>query len=626
MKINVYINGQLINDPNNLQELGIEVNYDKDNPQARIGINNWELGLADRFNPADGARLSNAHLDEGLTGGVGVFEGLPFRVDVVKDGVTETVFDGYLDLSKATFECDLVTAEAVEEGGVDWLNSGVADSFTYEYLYSEGVFTDSDFTLVPYVISTLPQTRDAVLMLVSVFVIVSEVKDQIQSLVEFISGLVNPFSFDNIIKIVLRVAYIAALLITLMNLIVDLFRMIIQPVKFHAGMNYTRLCEIGCQHLGLEFESPILEQEDESKFIWLPEKFQQPAENDGLLGFLTTNSAPHKGFFKGTFGDFLRILKTMFNAKILVNDGVLKLVRRDYNDSVELYQVPPIERNGYTLNANEFYSNHSLDFLVDFNDKNTVQEYLGTAIQVQTLPLVITNEKMVLHKGLSQVSFGCALGKRKTELTVPERLLEGLFEVLDTLVNILSTTVNAVISVVNAIVDVINGIFNALDFLGIVDDAPEIPNIEPVQFAAPSDLLTDRINLMKMENDFISVPKTVMVEGHADPRNNQLLPNNEAVLSAEYLWNNYHFIDSFDSEEYEQHNQHKIYNVADVPFCFEDYLLVKNNNKILDYDNKQAELISLNWNLFEQTANMEFRVNEVYTKNLKTINLIPDGR
>ena len=64
-------------------------------------------------------------------------------------------------------------------------------------------------------------------------------------------------------------------------------------------------------------------------------------------------------------------------------------------------------------------------------------------------------------------------------------------------------------------------------------------------------------------------------------------------------------------------NQYKIYEVSSVPFCFEDYEKVRNNNKIIDGE-KEGIIDSLTWNIYNQTADIKFRINEIYTKNLKT--------
>jgi len=132
LKILPYINGQLVNDPNNLSELSIELNFDSDNPTARVSINEWEIGTGSRFG-VDGVTILNQHLIDGLTGNVGVFEGVPFVIDIEKGGALRRAFDGFLDLSEGTIECNLITAPAIETGKIDWLNE-VADSFTFEYL------------------------------------------------------------------------------------------------------------------------------------------------------------------------------------------------------------------------------------------------------------------------------------------------------------------------------------------------------------------------------------------------------------------------------------------------------------------------------------------------------------
>jgi len=632
LKILPYINGQLVNDPNNLSELSIELNFDSDNPTSTVSINEWEIGIGSRFG-VDGSKLANQHIIDGLTGNVGVFEGVPFAIDIEKGGATDRVFDGFLDLSEAKIECDLITAPAIETGKIDWLNE-VADSFTFEYLATSkknggpGLIDSNDYILVPYIISRLPQTTDAILLTVSLFVVVSELTDQLQTFNKEVLGAANPFGWDNILKAAVSVLYIGVLIITVIKLLSDLFNLIIQPVKYHAGMSYLDLSKKGAAHLGLTFESPILESNQFKNLVWLPEKFQQPQNNDGILGFLSTSKTVHKGFFKGTYGDWLRHLKTMFKAKVLINGGVIKLIPEDFNDSVSTYQIPPLERNGYNLNASEFKSNYLLEFQVDFNDKNTVREYSGTSIQIQTVPKIVVNRSMVLNKGLETITFQCALGKRKTELTVPEKVFVGIFTVVDPLIQGIVFVVNIGVRTINLLIRAVNLLFRVLRTIsfGAIRIRP-IPRVPLIRYKSIKNLIEDRVGMLKMETDFISVPKTVMVANTSNARNNKLLAGNESILNASYFWENYHSTSSFDSETYPKHNQHKLWSIDNVPFCFDDYQLVKSNNKIIDSDGvTTGEVVSLQWNIFDQAASIRFKTKEVYTKNLRTIKLTPDGR
>jgi len=138
MRARFFINGEEVNEPNNYQELSIQLNFDSDNPNAVVSTNEWELGVGRRNTRTDLANVANNHITNGLTGNVGVFEGMPFVIRVEDGQQSNIVFDGFLDLSNALVSCDLVTAPAIEQKSIDWLNE-VADSFTFEYLASNTV-------------------------------------------------------------------------------------------------------------------------------------------------------------------------------------------------------------------------------------------------------------------------------------------------------------------------------------------------------------------------------------------------------------------------------------------------------------------------------------------------------
>ena len=117
-------------------------------------------------------------------------------------------------------------------------------------------------------------------------------------------------------------------------------------------------------------------------------------------------------------------------------------------------------------------------------------------------------------------------------------------------------------------------------------------------------------------------------------------------MSANNLWNNFHLINSFIEDDnrtvttvlgipfvsqgvaLEQvNNQKKVYSVSNIPFCIEDYNLVKDNSQIFDSDGvTKGEIVSLKWNVFSQTADITFKVKEKYTNNLKLTKILSDGQ
>ena len=62
-----------------------------------------------------------------------------------------------------------------------------------------------------------------------------------------------------------------------------------------------------------------------------------------------------------------------------------------------------------------------------------------------------------------------------------------------------------------------------------------------------------------------------------------------------------------------------------VPFCYEDYLKVKSNNNIT-FAGQVGLIESLEWDVYNQTAKISFRINELWTANLKVQNNEPIGR
>jgi hypothetical protein len=617
MKVNFYINNKKITEPLNYQELSLQLNYDTDEPNAQVNVNQWELGVGGYDSNKDGAVLSNAHINNGLTGGVGIFEGLPFRIELEKSGDIQDIFNGYLDLTNDLIDCDLVNATSIEEGGVDWLND-VADSVSFEYLYEEtNLLNNSDFVAIPYIINSIPKAGEAFILALTAFVAIENIKQRIKDLQKDAATTSNPISaISGVLTVAIEVAYIATLIVTVVKLILDAVKLIIQPVKYHKGMYIKDLFRIGCEHFDLEFKSSIFDNTPFNKAVILPTQNELPDLEDGLLGFLKPK-AEQTGYYNGTFGEFLRAMKLMFNAKIIVQDGVLTFERRDYNNSSPVYELPVIEKNGYRANADEFISNMYLEFATDLNDKNTIQQYAGTAAQITVLPKKVINKRMVLTKGFERRSIPFALGKRKETLTVPEQIIKTLAKAFDPIVGTLIKLVNAIIKVVNAVIKAIRKIIKALNTIPKVNINFDPAPIKAIRYSPVGELIENRKGMLMIENDFISVPKILLVNEQSNERNTKLTTDNESVLNCVYLYNNYHFIDSFDSKIYSNTNQYKIYELDNVPFCYDDYIKVKNNNKLYDGE-KEGLIDSLTWNIWQQTANIRFRINEIYTNNLET--------
>ena len=255
MNVSFYLNDVSVESPSNWQSLLIELNFDKDAPDARVTISDWEWRDKNKT-------TINNWIADGLTGGVGVFEGIPFRIEVESSGTKEVLYNGYLDLSTSVIQCDEITATARERLSMDYIND-IADSFTFEALNTK-VRTDANgvnilpfndkYIYIPYVISTVPSAQEAILAAVSLITLIIELENALKSFLQYIIGL-EVFAWEDLFKILLHVAYIAFLFSTILKFTQDMVNAIIQPVKFTAGRNITVLCIMCSDWLVCDFSS-----------------------------------------------------------------------------------------------------------------------------------------------------------------------------------------------------------------------------------------------------------------------------------------------------------------------------------------------------------------------------------
>lgn len=619
---NFYLDNQLSEPPVNADEIAIQFNFDKDAAIAKSAISINRLSFARENND----KILKHYLD-GKT-----FEGQPFKMTLTKDGLVETPINGYVDHVDNPEYSNLqstVTVKPLHQ--IDWIND-VADSVSFEYLASIGKITADNYLYMPYVISSIPNYKEAFMALLSVAIIGNQLLGQINDLTQLSLSLGNPFeAITAILRVIVNILFIIGLIIALVVLIKDMILFLVQPVKYHACMRWKTLAEIGASHFGLTFKSDIFDNAPFKDEVLLPQKSFNPpnSTDDRILGY-TFEHKDQTGYPKATFGEFLRWMKIKFKAKIIITeDKELLLVREDYSPSVPQFQIPDLYQPDFTTNAHELKANYLIQFATDLNDKNTIQEYKGTTFQVITSQNTTIAPELNLLKDLETVSNPFALAKRKTELTLPEKIIKEFLSIFGGLMNGLIDIVNFIIKVVNAILKAIRAVIKALKVIGIKIkfDPKPIKKLNPVDTGQSID---NRIGMLKIENEFVVVPKTFIISQGSESKFNKIAESNSEVLSARYLWNNYHgkVVSFIPSVERPNGNQYIIKEVDKVPFEFGDFRKVKNNNHCYTSDGKQAIIDSGEWrfNSNRQDAKLKVRISQLYTTALKETYLEPDGQ
>ena len=534
----------------------------------------------------------------GKTGGVGFFEGEPYRLEVCEGGNPKQSFEAFLDLTSGLrfiSDCEIECPVKMKQG-TDWLNE-TADSFSYRYLESIGVITNKDFVGVPYVINYIPDGTQLLILAISAFVLTKELIENIQSLSDRISdltdaatpvvgvsaglgaGAVTAYDIGNIImaalKLVAQIAYIVAIVFAIVELVEQIIEQLMPPKRFHLGMPLRLLFQRACDHLGLKLSSTLLDSLDTSgnKWVLIPTKRHRGGEKPtGSDNSWRETGVPSANDSTDTFAGVIRTFKRVFNADFQIKDGTFIFERRDFFKKNTGFVIPDTftdQQNRWdevSFNTDEMKANYNIGWNTDGQDLNTLDNLNGTYFQAQISPKVTINPELTNLKGLEQINIPFSQGVRKDKLTAIEEVIKVLVSAADALTG---------------------------------------------QLGKPTSLsgkINSRVGTLHISSHFLTTPKVVVMSG------SKLAIDQRAITSSSKLWEDYHFINSFKPIN-GVHNQYWIYEGQKIRFCCSDFLKLFESNQVETTNGEPAEIEDLEWDIWENTAVINYRVNRLYDNN-----------
>lgn len=571
------MDGQERGEPRDWQNLEITVDWKNKKESGTVNVSDLSFTLGAN-------QYIQQHVKKGVEGGVGIFEGIPYKIKVGEQMNPTYIFKGYLDLTDemTVFGQEEITVSLKKEQGEDWLTD-VADSFSFAYLHNQGLITNSDFIKVPYVINYVPDSMQMIILSMSIYLMTKEIVENIQYIAESVALITNastPIPVASVppglgwdvgdfimatIKVIARIAYTIAIVIAIKNLITQLFEQLMPKKRYHLGMSFYRMFEVSCQYLNLTLSSNLLENIKNE--VHIPPKDRKGGDA-GETGFPSTSSAIY------TFGDLIRVMKERHNADYRIQDGIFYFERRDSFDTPSIYQMPDYFEDQdrlldkFKYNTSEMVSNYNITYEYDTQDQNTLDDQSGRLFQAITTPVVKDNPKLVVIKNLAQISVPFSLGKEKKSLTDVEKTLRSLGQVVDT----------------------ITGIFGGgTNFSGKIED---------------------RIGSLLLSSHFLTFGKVVVMQG------GRLAPNQRELLNALNLWNDYHYINSFATYK-GVHNQYVLREEVPVPMSIEDFDLLLTNNKATNSKGDEYRIDKVVYRPYKGTAKIDYGVKKIYTNNLK---------
>lgn len=577
------IDGQNFGEPVDWQDIEIEMDWL--NKKESASVNVADLAFKGEANDYLQQRILN-----GLTGGVGIFEGIPYDILIGDSSNPEFTLKCYLDATEepTIFGGEEIVLSLKKLTGDDWLND-VADSFSFASLYDEGIIKDSDFIKVPYVINNIPDGMQLIVISMSLFIMVKESIENGVALSKAIAEIINAstpsvgvgvgagavavttWDLGDFIwaglNVLARIIYTIAMQIAINNLLKELFKQILQQKRNHLGMTFGMMMKRACQKLGLGFQSNLLLSSEFKDWVHIPAK-NKKGDSGQQTGFPTNTEAIY------TFGGLVRTLKQVFNADFRIKNNIFYFERKDQFNLPENYQLPEFFSNQerlldqYTFNTDEIFANYNINWALDVQDQNTLDVVEGRIFQAITSPIAVNNQKLVNIKGLEEIQIPFSMGLEKTSLTVVEEALKAL----------------------GGVVDSLTGLFGGgTNFKSQVEA---------------------RIGSLLLSSHFLTTGKVVKMNG------TKLANKQREQLSALNLWNKCHSINSFALYN-GNHNQFKRFKELEVPMDLRDFELLLESNKGTDSSGKDFEIEKVVYNRYQRKAKIDYRIKEIYTNNLQ---------
>lgn len=661
-KVDLYFdNTKVSEDVVNWRDLEIEVNFDEEEGQGVIKSGQLEF-------TGSLARKINTWNDQGMSGGVGIFEGPPFRIEACSGSV---VFGGCINTAECntSYECDKVVAP-LRSNKIDFINDR-ASSFSPAYLASlppnqPGKITTGDYILIPYIINTIPDYVNVMVAGISLYAMIKELEEvgeKTKAVIQEVAGdtvmtttsslpTVNVgigMAVGRVLVDILRITFYILYLLLIIQFIIQLIQMIfdnlIQRVKYKKAMRIITLFQRCSTYLGMSFSSTLLTGTSHKNDVIIPRKtaFDKSDNKNAttiisqtMLGAKTYNRKDYDdainlkstGYYDGTFADLILGEELRLNAELRIIGNTLHFETKEFFANTSNYIIPNIKnKNGdpHGTNACQLASNYIISYTLDDIEENTYDQYTGTSCQMQIVPSAILNKRNILLKNLTEIILPYSLAKIKTDLSAVEQVVSALYDVADAIYSAITGFFNSILSVINGILSAISTITGGTP--------PQIPLLP----AFPPNPINARIGMMVLSSDFIGVQKVLSIS--STPFSGSNVPfnafkphsNNVSLTAARTLMDDLHFTNfairkiTTNGIIKNDHNQWLTYTDKEIPFCCDDYNKLLNNNFCKTYDQKLAKVKSLVWKPDKNTARITYMVKQQYTNNLNQSYII-DGR
>lgn len=543
MRLELMLDNGEVQTPINSENITIELDYRAKGPNSKgtITITNFDFAQ-------ESAKVVNDDRASALTGGRSVYEGTPLLLTLVSGTKRLILIDGFVDKTsnQTIYSCERVKAQIKHAGTKEWIEEGREDGFDFELLFEKGLITRKDFIYMPKVVSSIPDNDKISLLLIAELSAIMQLVQMVRDGAYLIAEIAGVFTtIPALAKTGLFIVFIGVQVVIITRTFKSLLSATIQPVKFEACMLLKTLAEKGAEYLGIDFESTKFDDPFWAATVYMPPKAGAITQGfttassilSFLIGATSPNNPEQKGFFEGVYGDYLFLLRQLWNGETIVSDGILRIERRDFRNQPPKVILPDIEVKPLGDNAGEIIAQRIIRFKVDGLEQNTTQNYKGTIANIATEIESIGNPLNVKLPGFDRMVINASLATEKTSFTRPETFFIKVFRAISLIVRLLG-----------------------LPF----------PNL--------AERLQERIGMLLTSGDSTGVGKVFAITRGATSFTNKIHPDNRRRLSAKGIYLESYQIESFvTSPSNPNANQFEFKDYPPFLFCFDDIKSVLTN-------------------------------------------------
>jgi hypothetical protein len=542
--------------PRNILSIGLESDF-TDRPDY-LEVDTDKLVL-----PREAVTIIQDHLAL-----YGPFEGIPYTMITAGGEVLEYYVDLQAEPIFRDFEIEVKVKR--RDGKDNFFDR--AEGTTWELLARKGV-TFNSFD-IPYVILPDDAVATAIGLGVSIYVLTKDIIEQTNAFIDTINEIIDTvtpgtglgnINFGEVatlvVKALVQLAILALTIVARIKMVQQFFELIFPKVRYFQGIKVKDLLTAGCNYLGYQFQSTLLDGISGLTICPVPlvkdkGSFWDSLQND--LNFAYTKGYPTASDTTPTIDSLLTAMETMFNARTRVRNGIVELERRDYWSDIASTQILPAlnlqdkRQNEYTYNTEDIWKRYYIHYNVDFSDLYTVDYYDPTDAEYSTEPVLVNNPDLVSIRGLNEVIIPFALATRKDSLNWLENFAKGFFEIADEVINLFGGNGN---------------------------------------YAAQ---IEARIGVMKLSQQFFQTTKLMYTVGGKQPS------NYADIMKAGAIYNKYHKINEI------QVNDYKIFSGVPLRLSGSEFVTLLDNNFAI-IDGVVCEILNIQYKDEETLATITFK-------------------